>query len=106
MNQVALVTGASSGIGKELARIHASNGGDLIIVARREEALEELKKELESQFQVDVKCIAMDLTDRAAPRKLFEKIEADRIEVEYLMNNAGFGGMADFMNANGRKTKR
>ena len=55
MKNVALITGASSGIGKELARLHASNRGDLVIVARREQALSELKSELESQHGVAVK---------------------------------------------------
>lgn len=92
MKQVALITGASSGIGKEFARLHAQKGGDLVIVARRENALQELKQELESAYGVSVKHIAMDLTDRAAPQALFEQITAEGIEVEYLINNAGFGG--------------
>ena len=96
MKQVALITGASSGIGKELARLHASKGGDLVIVARREQALEELQQELESQHGVSVKCVALDLTDPAAPGQLFEKVTADGIEIEYLMNNAGFGGHGNF----------
>ena len=53
MKDVALITGASSGIGKELARLHASNGGDLVMVARREQALLELKAELETQHDVN-----------------------------------------------------
>ena len=51
MKKVALITGASSGIGKELAKIHAQNKGDLILVARRKNKLQELKKELEEKFQ-------------------------------------------------------
>ena len=92
MKQVALITGASSGIGREFARLHAQKGGDLIIVARRENALLELKQELESESGVLVKPIAMDLTDRSAPKALFEQITAEGIDVEYLINNAGFGG--------------
>ena len=96
MKQVALITGASSGIGKELARQHASKGGDLVIVARREQVLEELKQELESQRGVTVMCIALDLTEPSAPQRLFDQVTADNIEVEYLMNNAGFGGHGKF----------
>ena len=54
MKKAALITGASSGIGKEFARLHASKGGDLVIVARRQQALEELKQELESRHAVKV----------------------------------------------------
>ena len=66
MNDTALITGASSGIGKELARLHAASGGDLVLVARRQQALEELKQELESKHGVTVRCIALDLTAPAS----------------------------------------
>ena len=96
MKNVALITGASSGIGKELARLHASQGGDLVIVARREQALSELRSELESRQQVQVKSIAADLSDSNSPRKIYQQCKADGIEVEYLINNAGFGGHGRF----------
>lgn len=96
MKKVALVTGASSGIGRELARLHAGKQGDLVIVARREQALEELKSELESKHGVTVLCLAMDLADPAAAERLYDQIKAAGIEVEYLMNNAGFGGHGKF----------
>ena len=96
MKNTALITGASSGIGKELARLHAARGGDLVIVARREEALHELKAELESKHEVTVKCIAMDLTAPSAPQQLYDQVSAEGIEVEVLMNNAGFGGHGNF----------
>lgn len=96
MKKVALITGASSGIGKELARLHASKGGDLVIVARREQALSDLKSELESQHGVEVKCIAADLSDPTSPQQVYDQCKADSIEVEYLINNAGFGGHGRF----------
>lgn len=96
MNKVALITGASSGIGKELARLHASRGGDLVIVARREQALQELKTELESAHPVSVEWIAMDLAQPGAARKLYDEVRSRGIEVEILMNNAGFGGHGKF----------
>ena len=64
--KVALITGASSGIGREFARIHAANGGDLIVIARRKDKLNELKKELENKHNVKVKVIAKDLTSPQA----------------------------------------
>ncbi len=105
MKDVALITGASSGIGKELARLHASKGGDLIVVARREQALLELKAELETQHDVNVKCIAMDLSDPSSPKQVFDQVTADNIEVEYLVNNAGFGGHGLFCEREWSKDK-
>jgi len=60
--KVALITGASTGIGKELAYIHAEKGGDLVIVARSQDKLEALKKEIESKHNVQVMIIAKDLS--------------------------------------------
>lgn len=95
-SKTALITGASSGIGKELARIHAERGGDLVIVARSESKLEELKAELEQKHSVNVTVIAKDLTHADAPRELHEAIQAAGIQVDYLINNAGFGGHGKF----------
>ena len=90
--KTALITGASSGIGKELARIHASKGGDLILVARRTEALEALKTELESTYKVQVSTFTQDLTQVHAAKKVYDFVNHSGLEVDYLMNNAGFGG--------------
>ena len=92
----ALITGASSGIGKELARIHAEKGGDLVLVARRADRLEILKRELENRHGVSVLALAEDLSDEDAPHRIYDRIKIDRIEINYLMNNAGFGGRGRF----------
>lgn len=96
MKKVALVTGASTGIGKEFANIHAETGGDLIIVARRKEKLESLKAELEKQYKVHVMVIAKDLSQPVAPREIYTEVKSAGIEVDYLINNAGFGGVGKF----------
>ncbi|MFP4023499.1 MAG: SDR family NAD(P)-dependent oxidoreductase [Thiohalospira sp.] len=96
MKNVALITGASSGIGKELALIHADQKGDLVIVARRKEELESLKKEIEKKYKVDVKIIVKDLTRENAPSEIYNELQQDGIEVDYLINNAGFGGLGKF----------
>jgi short-subunit dehydrogenase len=96
MKNTGLITGASSGIGKELARLHAEKGRDLIIVARREDELKELKKGLESRCKVEVKVIVKDLTAPNACQEVFDEISAAGIEVDYLFNNAGFGGRGNF----------
>ena len=96
MNQVALVTGASSGIGMELAKIHAERGGDLVVVARSEDKLNELKSDLESKHGVEVKVIAKDLLQPNAPREIYDELKQAGIEIEFLVNNAGFGGYGKF----------
>ncbi len=96
MNKVALITGASSGIGKELANIHAEKGGDLIIVARSKNKLDELKKKLEEKHKISVMVIAKDLTQLNAPKEIYNEIKNAGIEIEYLINNAGFGGIGKF----------
>lgn len=96
MKNVALITGASTGIGRELAMIHAERGGDLVVVARSKEKLEQLKSDLESKYGVQVKVMVHDLTDRPVPQKIYDEISQDGIEIEYLINNAGFGGLGEF----------
>lgn len=95
-NKTALITGASSGIGKELAHIHAEQGGDLVIVARRQDKLNALKTELENKHGVKVTVIAKDLTLPGAASELYEEIQQTGVEVNYLINNAGFGGHGKF----------
>ncbi|HLN57107.1 MAG TPA: SDR family oxidoreductase, partial [Thermoanaerobaculia bacterium] len=87
----ALVTGASSGIGKELARLIAADGYDLVLVARRQERLEELARELSVAHGVSARVIAADLADPDSPKRIVEELEAERIAVDVLVNNAGFG---------------
>ncbi|MEW8322633.1 MAG: SDR family oxidoreductase [Candidatus Thiodiazotropha taylori] len=88
----ALITGASSGIGEALARIHAGKGGDLVLVARSRNKLETLQVELESQQGVKVTVIVADLSDPEAANEIFSRTEAMGIVVDTLINNAGFGG--------------
>lgn len=94
--KVALITGASSGIGREFAHIHAANGGDLVIIARREDKLNELKQELEKKHNVKVKVIAKDLTLPKSPIEIYNEVKDAGIKVDYLINNAGFGGRGYF----------
>jgi short-subunit dehydrogenase len=96
MKKVALITGASSGIGKELAQIHAENGNDLIIIARSEPRLKELKDKIEKKYPVKVRVIAKDLSKAEAAQEIFDTVKVSGIEVEYLINNAGFGALGKF----------
>lgn len=90
--KVALITGASSGIGREFSRIHAAKGGDLVVIARREGKLNELKQELEKKYNIKVKVIAKDLSLPQAPIEIYNEVKEEGIEIDYLINNAGFGG--------------
>lgn len=94
--KVALITGASSGIGRELARLHAQRGGDLVVVARSKEKLAQLAEELQRQHGCKVTVIAKDLGQPAAPKEIYDAVKAAGIEVDYLINNAGFGGRGAF----------
>jgi short-subunit dehydrogenase len=96
MKKTELITGASSGIGKEFAKIHAEKGGDLIVVARSENKLNELKKELEENYKINVFVIQKDLTKPNAPKEIYEQIQKAGLKVDYLINNAGFGGLGKF----------
>jgi len=96
MKNTALITGASSGIGAELAKIHAEKTGDLVIVARRKEKLDKLKQEIESKYNRDVLVVDMDLTEESAARDLYKILDDKGITIDYLINNAGFGGRGKF----------
>ncbi len=96
MIKTALITGASSGIGKEFAKIHAEKGGNLIVVARSENKLNDLKKELEETYKINVFVIQKDLTKPNAPKEIYDQVHNTGLKVDYLINNAGFGGLGKF----------
>ncbi len=85
----ALITGASSGIGAEIAREYARRGVPLILTARREDRLAQLAEELRAMVPVEI--IPADLADPAAPARLCDEIERRRLPVRILVNNAGYG---------------
>jgi short-subunit dehydrogenase len=97
MKNTALITGASSGIGKELARIHAAKGGDLILVARRSELLNTLKEELVEKYKVTVQVIQKDLSVLGSSQAVYDEVTQNGWQVDYLFNNAGFGGKGAFL---------
>ncbi|MBR9690008.1 MAG: SDR family oxidoreductase [Candidatus Altiarchaeota archaeon] len=96
MTNTALITGASSGIGLELAKIHASKGDNLVIVARRKDLLIGLKTELETNCDVDVLVVVADLSKPKVPEKIYKLMEKKKIKIKYLINNAGFGDYGEF----------
>ncbi len=96
MTSTALITGASSGIGAELARYHASKSGDLVLVARREEALNKLKSELEDAHNIKVTVIAADLAQPDSAHMIYKTTKEANVQIDILVNNAGFGGYGKF----------
>lgn len=97
MKQTALITGASNGIGLELARIHAKRGGNLVLVARSQDKLNQLADELRAQYHdIQITVIAQDLAMPHAAQSVFAQTEQLGIQVDILINNAGFGGHGRF----------
>lgn len=92
MSNTALITGASSGIGKEFARYHAARGGDLILTARRAPELAALKEELEAKHSITAHVFALDLGAAGSAEALYKAVTGAGLQVDILINNAGFGG--------------
>ena len=86
-----LITGASSGIGKETAYVYAENKYNLILVARRKENLETIKKDIEEKHKVNVSIFDIDLSKTDSAEQLHKKVKAANLSVDILINNAGFG---------------
>ncbi len=102
--KTALVTGASSGIGASFARLLASRGADLVLVARRAERMTALGEELRAAHGVKVTSLSIDLSARGAGLDVFERTEGAGVTVDLLINNAGFGTHSAFVDIPWEKT--
>ena len=89
--KTAIITGASSGIGLAYAEEFAKRGANLVLVARREDLLNEIAQRLTKSANVKVTTVPMDLATLGAGKKVVKALEAKKIEVDFLVNNAGFG---------------
>jgi short-subunit dehydrogenase len=90
-----LITGASGGIGYELAKLFARDHHNLVLVARSEDKLAQVAAELRAQ-NVTVKTVALDLATPSAPKFLFDQLQTEGVAVDVLINNAGFGAFGEF----------
>lgn len=96
----ALVTGASSGIGYEVAKLLAKDGKNIVVVARSRAKLEELKRDLEKEHGTKVMVLVKDLSSPMAPREIYSEVEKQGINVDVLVNNAGFSVYGMFHETN------
>ena len=103
MSQTALITGASGGLGLEFAKIFSREGYDLLIIARREGILYKLKSELESQYHNHIEVFACDLSKTDAAYEVFNYTLEKDIQIDVLVNNAGFGDFGNFWTVDEQK---
>jgi short-subunit dehydrogenase len=94
--KTALITGASMGIGYELAKEFAANKHNLVLVARSVNKLNEIANELTNKYQVMVTVIGSDLSEKDAALKVYNEVKTKGIEIDFLVNNAGFGDFGFF----------
>ena len=96
MSRAALVTGASSGLGEEFARLFAADGIDLVLVARRRDRLEALAAELRAGGKITVHVVTADLSASEEVERVVREVQALPVEIEFLINNAGLGNVGVF----------
>src|SRR5581483_6576402 len=94
--ETVLITGASSGIGLELAKCFAKDGSRLILVARNTDALEKLAEELRRENKIEAIVLTADLSQPETPKRIFDELSARKTVVNVLVNNAGFGAIGSF----------
>src|SRR5262249_31208716 len=95
--KTALVTGASGGIGEELATLFAKDGHNVVLVARTLARLEAVAERLRNEHKVEAHAFAADLTNPLAAQKLFDDVSARGLEIDFLVNNAGFGSTGAYL---------
>jgi len=95
-NQTALITGASAGIGPELAKLFANDGLNLVLVARSASRLNQFADELQRQFSISAKTFTLDLASPSSPQFLFDQLARENIAIDVLVNNAGYGKLGAF----------
>lgn len=96
MQKTALITGSYGGLGTCFVELHAATHGDVILVGRSKEKLEQQKQYVEKTYSVSAHIISVDLSTEDAAQFIFDTCKLNGWSVDYLINNAGFGGQGDF----------
>ena len=97
MQEIALITGASTGIGFEIAKLFAADNINLLIVSRDKQKLLKIKDEFENQYKIDVYTLATDLSSDSGVKDILNMVKSNSLIVNYLVNNAGFGDFGAFI---------
>lgn len=100
-----LITGTTSGLGREFARIFAKNGYNIVAVARSESTLRQQKRDIENEFSVKVKYIVKDLSTNNSSQEIYDEVQCDGINIDILINNAGFGTFGRYIDVDLQRQK-
>lgn len=100
-----LITGTTSGLGREFARLFAQNGYNIVAVARNEALLQQQKQELERQFGVEMVYIVKDLSAENSAQEVYDEIKHKGINIDILINNAGFGSFGRYVDVDWQRQK-
>lgn len=103
MNKIAIITGGTSGIGKEFTKILASKGYDLIVQGRNEEILKNIKFDLEKAYKIKVEIYSVELTNEECVEEFYKNIEGLKKNFDIFINNAGLGHNGEFLDLNFEK---
>ncbi len=95
--ETVLITGASAGLGAEFAKLFAADGSNLVLVARRLDRLDDLAGDLQKRRGIGVRAVARDLSQPGAAADLFKELERDKVRIDIVVNNAGFGARGPFV---------
>ena len=100
-----LITGTTSGLGREFARIFAQNGYNIVAVARNEVLLQQQKQELERQFSIEMVYVVKDLSAENSAQEVYDEIKHKGINIDILVNNAGFGSFGRYVDVDWQRQK-
>lgn len=103
MNKTVLITGASSGIGLEFAQIFASKGDNLVLIARSKDLLKDFEKKMKKKYGIIIHIISKDLSKQNAVQEIYNELSEKKIQIDYLINNAGFGDYGPLVNSDMEK---
>ncbi|MEI5907479.1 SDR family oxidoreductase [Bacillus spongiae] len=101
--KTALITGASSGIGREFVYSLAEKGYNIVLVSRSQDTLEEIAEEIRTRFAVDAYVLAKDLSQELSPKEVYEEVKGQELTINMLVNNAGFGTTGELLQSSMEK---